>query len=55
MKLVDTSDLKSDFYYKYWFKSNNEQIKMMKLVDMLGLDSSSFMNEGSSPFFDSLE
>ena len=25
--MVDTSDLKSDFIMKYWFKSNNEYCK----------------------------
>ena len=27
VEMVDTSDLKSDFIMKYWFKSNNEYCK----------------------------
>ena len=47
MKLVDTSDLKSDFYIKSIGSSPITSIfklhaKMMKLVDILGLGSSSF-------------
>ena len=49
MKLVDTSDLKSDSFKEYRFKSGNEYIsytKMMELVDMLGLGSSSNIRVG---------
>jgi hypothetical protein len=45
VELVDTSDLKSDSNAEYRFKSDNEYTritaKMMELVDMLGLGSSS--------------
>jgi hypothetical protein len=45
VELVDTSDLKSDSNEEYRFKSDNEYThiiaKMMELVDMLGLGSSS--------------
>ena len=46
MELVDTSDLKSDSILEYRFKSDNKYsiwifTKMMELVDMLGLGSSS--------------
>ena len=57
MKLVDTSDLKSDFYIKSIGSSPITSIhtikaKMMELVDILGLGSSSFKkSKGSSPFF----
>lgn len=47
VEVVDTSDLKFDSFIEYRFKSGNEYIKqfitkMMELVDMLGLGSSSF-------------
>lgn len=50
MKLVDTSDLKSDFYIKSIGSSpitsiSKPHAKMMKLVDILGLGSSSFYKE----------
>ena len=54
MKLVDTLDLKSDFYTKsigsspiasILFRYYIIKTKMMKLVDILGLGSSSFIKE----------
>ena len=57
VKLVDTSDLKSDSIVEYWFKSDNKYIyfkkfnaRMMELVDMLGLGSSSFRVGVQVPF-----
>jgi hypothetical protein len=51
VKLADTSDLKSDFFIKSIgsspITSNGFPViaKMMKLVDILGLGSSSFLKE----------
>ena len=48
MKLVDTSDLKSDSYKQSIGSSpiTSKRTKMMELVDMLGLGSSSLKRVG---------
>ena len=55
VELVDTSDLKSDSFQSIGsspITSNNFYAKMMELVDMLGLGSSSKFEQGfKSPFW----
>ena len=54
MKLVDTSDLKSDFNKSIGSSPIMSIAKMMELVDMLGLGSSFKKSRGSSPLFGNL-